>query len=86
MPGRKLQPHELPDWPRWLSAKLAAAYVGVSENTFSDEVKADIWPKPTPRGKSKFWCRHALDEASDKLAGNDLQSERAAMLRSISET
>jgi hypothetical protein len=41
----------LPDWPRWLSADEAAAYVGVWVNFFLDEVGAGLWPKPVARGK-----------------------------------
>jgi hypothetical protein len=44
----------LPGWPRWLSAEQAAAYVGVSETMFKDEVTAEIWPKGKKRGFGKM--------------------------------
>ena len=38
MSGPKLALADLPNWPRLLSAEQAAAYVGVSVNTFMGRV------------------------------------------------
>jgi hypothetical protein len=62
----------LPDWPRFLSLSLAAAYLGVSPSVFLAEVKSGMWPKPCRRGKSGgllTWDRAALDQAADRLNG-----------------
>lgn len=37
--GNRLAPPEMPNWPRWLRLKLAAAYVGVSSAQFQREVR-----------------------------------------------
>ena len=61
----------LPFWPRGLSAEQAAAYVGVSVNTFLEEVKAGRWPAPQRRGLKggrKIWDRRQIDERYDALA------------------
>lgn len=61
----------LPFWPRGLSAEQAAAYVGVSVNTFLEEVKAGRWPEPQRRGRNggrKIWDRRQIDQRYDALA------------------
>ena len=50
-------------WPRGLSREQAAAYAGVSPNTFLTEVKKGLWPKPEARRHRKIWDRLAIDEA-----------------------
>ncbi len=37
-------------WPRGLNCEQAAAYAGVSANTFRAEVEAGVCPKPETRG------------------------------------
>ncbi len=56
---------ELPHWPRLLSADLAAAYVGVSPNTFRRAV-GSRWPQPIYIGNRTLWDRIALDAAVDR--------------------
>lgn len=76
---------DCPDWPRWLSQEQAAAYVGVSINTFAEEVAAGLWPKPMRRGKARLtWDRNLLDAASDLESGigaGGIDAERAALSR-----
>ena len=58
--------------PRYLSRSEAAAYVGVSEDTFDQEVSAGLWPKPRRRGLKKIrvtWDRHLLDAFADRDSG-----------------
>lgn len=57
---------ELPHWPRLLSADEAAAYVGVSRNTFLEHV-GDPWPAPIPFGRRKLFDRLAIDRAVDGI-------------------
>lgn len=66
MTARRLPPDGLPDWPRWLSVKLAAAYVDASETAFREEIKAGLWPDRNP--KTRRWDRALLDEASNRLS------------------
>jgi hypothetical protein len=81
---------DCPYWPRWLSLEQAACYVGVSVNTFLDEVEEGKWPKPVRRGKKGArltWDRHLLDAASDLISGLtsnpacDVANAEAAALR-----
>jgi hypothetical protein len=77
---------DCPDWPRWLSAEQSAAYVGVSLNLFNEEVESGKWPRPTPRGSKGSrltWDRNLLDEASDRVSGNEVKPAKpgAAALR-----
>lgn len=63
---------QIPFWPRHLSRDMAAAYVGVSVDTFDDEVRKGIWPKGRPRGPKGgrlTWDREVLDAISDRDAG-----------------
>ncbi len=53
-------------WPRGLNCEQAAAYAGVSPNTFLTEVKKGLWPKPEARGHRRIWDRLAIDEAWDR--------------------
>ncbi len=55
--------------PRCLSRAEAAAYVGVSLETFDAEVRAGYWPKPERRGMKGgrlTWDRMLLDAAQDR--------------------
>lgn len=68
MPDRRQSIADLPFWPRHLSRDLAAAYVGVSADTFDDEVRRGLWPPGERRGAKGgriTWDRAALDERSD---------------------
>ncbi|AWJ86303.1 hypothetical protein TSH58p_22545 (plasmid) [Azospirillum sp. TSH58] len=63
----------LPFWPRMLSREQAAAYLGVSDRMFDQEVAAGIWPRGIPRGTGKrlTWDRHLIDRFADALSGLD---------------
>lgn len=71
-------PASLP--PRGLRAEQAAAYVGVSPDTFRAEVKAGRMPAPIRLGRRVVWDRCALDKAFDALSTLD-QAERGALNR-----
>ena len=58
----------MPNWPRYLTREQAAAYVGVSTDTFDIELKESVWPAPFKRGASGgrlTWDRLLLDSAAD---------------------
>lgn len=58
--------------PRYLSREEAAAYVGVSPETFDREVREGWWPAPRRRGEKGTrltWDRLALDAAADQASG-----------------
>lgn len=66
MTARKADLAGLPNWPRLLSRDHAAAYVGLSPNTFDD------WAAGLPRltfGKRLLWDRKVLDRHADNLSG-----------------
>ena len=68
MSNRRPSIADLPSWPRHLSRELAAAYVGVSADTFDDEVRRGEWPAGERRGAKGgriTWDRAALDHRSD---------------------
>jgi len=56
----------LPFWPRGLSLDQAAAYVGVSPNTFLEEVKQSLWPAAEHRGRRTIWDRADIDSYWDR--------------------
>jgi predicted DNA-binding transcriptional regulator AlpA len=55
--------------PRGLSAAEAAAYVGVSEPTFLDDVAAGRLPPPLRFGRRRVWDKAAIDRAFDRMSG-----------------
>ncbi len=58
--------------PRFLSVCQAAAYVGVSADTFLGEVVLGWWPEALRRGakgRRLTWDRLALDAAADRHSG-----------------
>jgi hypothetical protein len=60
----------LPDWPRWMTTKMAAAYLSVSENTFRG-----FGIVPIERGRSVRYDRRSLDLYADRMAGQPLSPE-----------
>lgn len=58
-------------WPRRLSKKLAAEYMGVGEDTFDQRVKAGRYPQPIKEVglRKTFWDREALDRFIDLQSG-----------------
>lgn len=64
--------------PATLGIAGAAAYVGLSVNTFRAEVAAGTMPPPVPLAcRRKLWSRAALDRA---IEGPDAASEPPAPL------
>lgn len=60
----------LPDNPRLLGRKMAAAYVGLSPNSFDAEVARGTFPAPVKVAcRRKLWDRVALDRRLDQLSG-----------------
>ena len=57
-------------WPLLLPRSMAAAFVGVSENTFMSEVKQGVWPAPIRRGEKRrrYWSRDALAATVQTMA------------------
>lgn len=66
MTARRPALAELPAWPLLLSAELAAAYLGLSPNTFRAGV-GTLWPEPARIGARRLWDRRALDAAAARL-------------------
>jgi hypothetical protein len=78
----------MPGWPLYLSREQAAAYLGVSEHLFDEEVAAGAWPAGERRGNAGAagnkrarltWCRLALEHRAlqrANLAGTPATPER----------
>lgn len=60
-----------PPTRRGLHREEAAAYVGVSPNTFDRMVADGLMPKPRPVYGRRVWDVRALDRAFDALPGDD---------------
>jgi excisionase family DNA binding protein len=60
----------LPNWPLLLSDEQAAAYLGVSRETFRKAVDTGDFPRPVRSlGRRILWYRPGLDRAAAELAG-----------------
>ena len=59
----------LPDWPRRMRAKFAAAYADISERKFWMDVKAGKFRPPVKDGRTSFFYREDLDADLDNLKG-----------------
>ena len=62
------EPPRLPDWPRALSAPLAAAYVSLSEASFRTAVAPELRAVHLTR-RRVAWLREDLDAWLDARAG-----------------
>jgi predicted DNA-binding transcriptional regulator AlpA len=62
--------------PRVVTRPQAAAYCGVSVQTFSDWIKRGLLPGPLP-GTAR-WDLKAIDASLDGIAGNVMESEEDA--------
>lgn len=58
----------LPNWPRILSEEQAAAYVGVSRETFRQRVQDGIYPQQR-EGKRVLYDRKVVDRIEDQRSG-----------------
>jgi predicted DNA-binding transcriptional regulator AlpA len=61
--------------PRGLSRAAAAAYVGISPNTFDRMVRDALMPKPIRVYGRVLWDRMKLDEAFSALSDGDEADE-----------
>jgi hypothetical protein len=83
----RLKTADLRGWPRWLSEKLAAAYLGVGVSLFRQEVAAGKWPRAERRGSKGgllTWDRHLLDRASDEFS-NPSRAAKERMMEAVRE-
>lgn len=81
----KLQPHQLPHWPRLLAQPLAAAYVGISEGLFCVGVNSGLWPQPLTIHSRKVWDRAALDRRVDAIGHAPLVTDAETRKRQYQE-
>ena len=68
---------QLPNWPRRLSAELAAAYLGISKTTLLMGVNRHRYPEPMRDGKRVLWDREALDEWVDAASGRESRQQQS---------
>lgn len=60
----------MPYWPLMLSDEQAAAYVGLSRESFRRAVDSGDYPHPVrSHGRRVLWYRPGLDQAAAELAG-----------------
>jgi len=70
----RLDPANMPDWPRLMRESLAAAYLGIGASTLREH-----GPKPRKFGSRTLYDRRDLDRWADALDGQPLdQPEREA--------
>ncbi len=72
--GSRIPFQHFPAWPRYLSVRQAAAYVGVSSFTFREEVNNGKWPPPLRRGKARgrlTWDKKLIDKYADRNSAID---------------
>lgn len=62
-------------WPRGLSRREAAAYVGLGTTFFDQQVQLGTMPKPVKIGARVIWDLRDLDAAFDSLKQNDQVGE-----------
>ncbi len=63
---------QLPDWPRGMSPKMAAMYVGVSPSLLRQESQAHRAPQPVRMGQRRLaYLREDLDNYLNGLAGKE---------------
>lgn len=74
------RPHlgDMPDWPLMLAEAQAAAYVGVSVNTFKTRI-GNPWPEPVRMGRRKLYDRRAIERAVDTFSRSRLDSPTEAV-------
>lgn len=65
---------KLPDWPARMTAPVAAAYMGVSPNTFIERY-GELGRK---EGANRFWARVQLDRLIEAQFGIENVSASAA--------
>jgi predicted DNA-binding transcriptional regulator AlpA len=66
---------QLPGWPRGLSRKLAASYIGVSIALFDDMVRDGRMPLPVHINRRVVWDIRLIDRAFERLAGWDVEND-----------
>ncbi len=66
---KKLALSDLPDWPRMMDARTAAAYLGVSETVLTGRANSGYYPAPMRDGTMVRWDRHILDRWLDGRSG-----------------
>jgi predicted DNA-binding transcriptional regulator AlpA len=62
---------QLPGWPRGLSRKLAASYIGVSAGLFDEMVRDGRMPRATHINRRLVWDIRLIDRAFESLSGAD---------------
>ena len=78
MSGSKLALVDMPEWPRLLTEREAAAYVRMSITAFRDHI-GNPWPAAIRFGRLKVYDRLALDRAVDGLSRQKPQSPPATL-------
>ena len=84
MAARREDLADQPYWPRLLSTKQAAAYLGLTTNTFKNHVGNEL-PESLRLGGRKLWDRKQLDEAVDRLTGGSSLSTEKWLVRLFDE-
>jgi predicted DNA-binding transcriptional regulator AlpA len=66
----------LPDWPRMLQRRMAAAYCGIEPSRFDKAVAMHRLPQPINLDGLDLWSRPEIDEALNRLAGTSVPDWR----------
>lgn len=81
----RIDPADMPDWPRLMRESLAAAYLGIGASTLREH-----GPRPRKFGARTLYDRRDLDRWADALDGQPLdpvqrEAEGADILGRIGE-
>ena len=74
--GKKIPLSEMPDWPKFMTRSIAAAYLGVSESTFRQRYE-NKQIQPIDYNNPRRFNRTAIDELYEKK--NQLSEEERAI-------
>ena len=66
----RIDPASMPDWPRLMNEKMAAAYLGIGASTLRER-----GPKPKKHGARTLYDRKDLDRWADALDGQPLDQD-----------
>jgi predicted DNA-binding transcriptional regulator AlpA len=77
---------DLPGWPALLSVDQAAAYCGMTHDSFAACVEAGYFPKPVNLPiKRRLWSRAAIDAALVQAASEERRRDTRAITDRIAQ-
>ncbi len=66
---KKISPDQMPDWPRLMDSRLAAAYLGLSTTKFEIDIRPRI--HAIRLGRNVRYDRHEIDDVIDRMRSRE---------------